>query len=210
MSEWCAIYFCRETLSFTDCKSLTVGSSKIKEKINILEITRPKGAGGLTAKAYCDGKEVPILKDNEFIIGAYYSGDYMFHHQEEEAPGQHYWLKTVDKRIFQTHESEFEELAVKCEQCGANVFPEPEHYCDHILFVYAEDFEGLWVYVSDEARLAKIESAWIDMDRVITCCAEFNWKVDEYRSVGESTFGHTKLMIGCHPRSIAGQRLENE
>lgn len=76
--------------------------------------------------------------------------------------------------------------------------------------MYAEDFEGLWVYVSDEARLAKIESVRIDMDRLIACCAERNWKVDEYRSIGESTFEHTKLMIGCHPHSIAGQRFEHE
>lgn len=110
VSEWCAIYFHRETLSFTDCKSLTVGSNKIKQKIDILEITCSKGTGGLTAKAYCDGKEVPILKDNEFIIGAYYCGDYIFHRQEEEVPGQYYWLKTVDKRIFQTHESVFADL----------------------------------------------------------------------------------------------------
>ena len=94
MSEWCAIYFYQETLRFTDCKSLTVGSREIKDMIDILEITYPKGSDGYMAKAFCEDKEVPIITDEVPIAGAYYCDDYMSLHREEGA-GRHYWLKTV-------------------------------------------------------------------------------------------------------------------
>ena len=57
----------------------------------------------------------------------------------------------------------------------------PVSFCDHVVFVYVEDYEGLWAYLNEEARKYTNEKNDIFHNKLfLKLCNEKNWKLTKY------------------------------
>ena len=79
--------------------------------------------------------------------------------------------------------------------CGKAIYSEPSSFCEHIVFVYAQDFEGIWVYKNEIATERFGGHAEVEAEYLIEVCWANNWKLVIYENLKNSTYGLPTLYV---------------
>lgn len=92
---------------------------------------------------------------------------------------------------------DFANLEVHCDQCGKMTYPEPDQYCDHVMFIYVSDFEGLWVYVNDKAMTIIDSTLEYDENDLELLCNIKGWKLQKYEHNEPSSYGKSSYYLAA-------------
>ena len=190
MSEWMSLYLINGSVTVKKFKEVRIGNRDVTNLIDSFEMIKGPDDENYKILGYKEGKPVTMISDQETITNIGYCVDHFLNEDKNL-----YYKITTESNI-KEETCNLESISVACEICNSGIFPEPAAYCDHVVFVYVEDYEGLWAYLNEEASKYINEKNDIFHNKLILkLCKEKNWKLTKYINDTESTYGRPKICI---------------
>lgn len=139
MSEKQSLYLAENEIILDSFTHLTIDGADYSSKVDKVVLSRIEPLWEYSVSAYKGELPVWQLSKDKVLDTVYYEKSIWLN-------GTYYEVLTKNAIWKTTFVSILENEVIDCPFCLSRVFPEPKQYCEHVAFVHAEDYEGIWVY----------------------------------------------------------------